>query len=230
LKRLSKLNIGDDTDMADERDNSIVEQPTAQDSVVIEAHSTKSVDNQPGTEKRPRSFAWLRKLNWSNLIMTIATAIMAYMAVVATDISRRSTQTTEKVFSVSNRPYVGVVDAEVQHDVEHKALGIGIHYKNVGSVPAKEVRYTTTVRMNGQPMDADVAPVQPIVLFPQVETKSQIVIVGLTYTRLLSEHPTVEVDVEIKYKGFEGEEYFSRSKLRLNTREQVLSQVSGESN
>jgi hypothetical protein len=118
------------------------------------------------------------------------------------------------MFTTLNRPLLGVDVAQTYRDEAKQQLTLIIHLKNFGNMVAKNVETQFNIFVQGVAQPMTQIPYKPSIHFPQV---SHLLVGGLgsaKYSGVISGQLTWEYSVDIKYSGFDGQQYFTSQRGR----------------
>jgi len=110
-------------------------------------------------------------MNQSAIIMwaTTVIAITAIVNIIVTfcmwKISSRALKHSEKVFSLTNRPYLGITSASISF-TDEKDINPFIHFSNFGILPAKNIFFRWILMVNNKEIFSEINPEKDFVLKP----------------------------------------------------------------
>jgi hypothetical protein len=143
---------------------------------------------------------------WYAQPITVATIVIAVATVVYTVITLRLLKITKDIFEASHRPYIGVFKMKPERDDEAKQLKVTIVYKNIGNVPAKSVKPSVQLFMNGFAIQMSHFESKTAVLMPQQRLHRTILFSEADYMKI-SDGAKLDVVFSVHYKGMANKEY-----------------------
>lgn len=161
----------------------------------------------------PTPLSQITQAAWDTRAITVSTIIIALAAVVNFIVAwllwRTTvgyTKVTRDIFDASHRPYVGVVMVDyVRHHSPLQVELIG-HIKNVGTVPARDVKIQHQLIMNGKAQSPSGLDTNFGVIFPGVEVQWRCCTSNdEEYKECLTAN--LEVRMTIDYAGLAGQSY-----------------------
>lgn len=148
------------------------------------------------------------------VLSTIAIAIATVVNLSFSFMLWRANNEYTRYFKTSNRPIVGALGVHQTNDLKGKKFHFEVEVKNVGPVPARRVIINHQVLMNGRAVPAIMLSDLPIILMPQEHCFRIGTVFGEEYDRLLNGSSSLEIDYNINYEGYSGEQYKTKGKYK----------------
>ena len=154
------------------------------------------------------------------LIITIATAVIAFAAIVNLLVSvlmwlatNRSAKITEKIFEAAHRPYLGIVREDVVKNDREMTTTIRAVVKNSGGVLARDIRHDWKILIDGK-VTSMPSSEEPAVLVPEAEMTfaGEIDVSSKEYSSILSGEAKLLSTFNLRYKGVTQKEYHYATK------------------
>jgi hypothetical protein len=138
----------------------------------------------------------------STAVITIATVVYTLLTALIWFTTRENTSATRKVLEASHRPYLGVI--QVQVDLLHRDSGqLRALVQNVGTAPSRIAKIDLHVDFNGKPTKETVS---EIAFLPNQE-HTVCCELGTEDIRLLGSPSEVIATVKISYQGMTRKRY-----------------------
>ena len=160
--------------------------------------------------------SWKEPITWATIVIALAAIINLFISYFMWDTANKNIETTEKLFIISHRPYLGVKEIVVDKNEKEKDFWVTYILKNSGNVPAINVQYDPKIYVNEKLNITELISNKPIAVIPDDSTKFKLGIgIGISpndFSKVISGEYELEVDLGISYGGLRKEKFKTRHK------------------
>jgi archaellum component FlaG (FlaF/FlaG flagellin family) len=147
----------------------------------------------------------------ATIVIGLATVVSLWISSRMWKVTRKYTEITKDIFEASSRPYVGVTKLSMTpKEAGFDPLPVfefDVTYKNVGSVPALEVRRSVTVMVDGKALPPITPEESPAVLMPESEMSALIYYNDPQHFKAIESANELTLIFSCTYRGVTEKEY-----------------------
>jgi hypothetical protein len=174
--------------------------------------ATQKLIEEEVKKLRPKADPWWK--DYSKVILAVCGICNITVAFLMFGVTTRNSDVTRRIFETSYRPYVGVVSVSAFLDRTNKVMTLNVEWKNLGSIPAINVKAEWAVFIDGVRVPSSKIPDEPIVMLPSDHHFFAGSIRSSSYDDVVSGKSKVEISVDINYEGPSGQAYRTTTKHR----------------